>query len=183
MKRIIAVMLCLALALTCAAAAEAEKTHIGTISVKGAFDLKCSVPDGYTIVPETADDGTYLATLLSEDESKPMMVLSIAMDELLAEVECLNDLDADALAQIEATFREEDIVDISYMETAHGTKLMVVKETQDGTDFVDIYTIYQGYAVEFVLVKGGAAEGSTLTEQEIQTAIQFLSDLDFVPVE
>ena len=50
MKKIIAIMLSILMLLGCAAAetaAPAEKTSIGTISINGAFNLQCGLPEGY----------------------------------------------------------------------------------------------------------------------------------------
>ena len=69
------------------------------------------------------------------------------------------------------------------METALGTKLMVVKEIVDGVDYVDFYTIYKGYEIEFVLTQPQATAGQPITDEQIQTAVKFLSDLDFIPVQ
>ena len=78
-------------------------------------------------------------------------------------------------------------MDISYMETAYGTKLMVVKELQDGPDYVDFYTVYKGYEVELILTRaqydaetGMILDTPPITDAEIQMAVQFLSDMDFV---
>ena len=184
MKKVILIMLCLALTLNFASAiAEtAEKTGIGTISMNGAFELRGVMPEGYQLAIITEEPGHYVAAL-SADDSKPAMVISIAYEELMAEVDRLNDLDDDALAKIEATFKAEDGVEVTYMETALGTKLMVVKEIVDGVDFVDFYTIYKGYEIEFVLTQPQANAGQPITDEQIQTAVKFLSDLDFIPVQ
>ena len=49
-------------------------------------------------------------------------------------------------------------------------------EVRDAVDFVDFYTIYLGYEIEFLLTPG--TEG--LSEAQIQMCIDFLSNLDFV---
>ena len=184
MKKALTILLCLAMALCCASAfaEDAEKEYMGTISMNGAFDLRCVLPEGYQLTTRLAEPGCYIASLLADD-SKPTMTISIAYNELLSEVERLNDLDDDALAQIEATFQAEDGVEISYMETAYGTKLMVVKEIVDGSDYVDFYTIYKGYEIEFVLTQTEANAGQPITDEQIETAVKFLSDLDFVAAE
>ena len=55
MRKIIAIALCLAMVLCCAVSlgeeAAAEKTTVGTISINGAFTLKCDLPEGYKITP------------------------------------------------------------------------------------------------------------------------------------
>ena len=140
MKRIILFALCLAMALGGAAMAEsAEKLTLGTINMNGQFELRCAVPEGYQAITEDlgAMSDNFLALIRSEDTSKPVMTLSIAFDELLADVDRLNDLDEDALAKIEQTFRNEDEVEITYLETAHGTKLMLIKEVRDTVEYVD----------------------------------------------
>ena len=185
MKKCLAIVLSLSLLLGGAALAEtAEKNSIGSINVNGAFTLMARLPEGYYYQPLTTQGELMIAGILplENDGTRPMMTLSICFDELLSEVERLNDLNEDALAQIAATFTAEDQVDISYMETAHGTKLMVVKETADTVDYVDFYTIYKGYEIEFVL-NYGTADAPAITEEQIATAIQFLSDLDFVPAQ
>ena len=180
MKKVILILLCLALTLSfvTAVAETAEKEAIGAISMNGAFELRGVLPEGYQLTVITEEPGHYLASL-SADDSKPEMVISIAYDEL----DRLNDLDDDALAKIEATFKAEDGVEVTYMETALGTKLMVVKEIVDGVDYVDFYTIYKGYEIEFVLTQPQANAGQPITDEQIQTAVKFLSDLDFVPVQ
>jgi len=189
MKKLIALMLCLAMALsfTAAVAETALQGRNEETPVDGKFIVKWILPDGYYSNSVNIDytAGSLITALVPEDteSGKPMMTVSIAADELLSEVQRLNDLDDDALAQIEATFREEDEVEITYMETSHGTKLMVVKETLDGVDYVDFYTIYLGYEIELVLTQTQENAGVSITDEQIATVIQFLSDMEFVPAE
>ena len=160
------------------------KEKLGVISMNGMFSLECAMPDGYKIESTGADAGSHFSVISSEVEGKPAMYLSIVFNELLADVQRLNDLSAEDLAKIEETFREDDRVEISYTETKHGTKLMVVKETDDGVDYVDFYTIYKGYEIEFVLLKTPfGEEPGFLNDTDIQMAVDFLSDLDFVAAE
>ncbi len=184
MKKIMALLLCISV-LLCAAAAfaqEGEKTYLGTVSMNGAFELRCKLPEGYAASEVDTDSGIMLMTVASEDPEKPIMMLSVAFDELLADVDRLNDLDAEALSKIEATFHADDQVNISYCETAQGTKLMMVREVFEDMDFVDFYTIYKGYQLEFVLVGGGQGK-EPITEEQVQTALNFLSDLEFVDIQ
>ena len=71
-------------------------------------------------------------------------------------------------------------VEISYKETGHGTKLLIAKETGNDTDFVDILAIYKGYFIEFNMTPNPKAASQTLTDEQIQMCIDFLTDLDFV---
>ena len=187
MKKIFAILLCLAVALGCASAlAEtAEKETIGQVNANGVFTLQCAIPEGYSVTSETDETGSVYATIVSEDSSKPLMVIAIAFNELCAEVERLNDLPEEQLEFIKATFAEEDDVVFDTAETAYGTKLLVVKEVGDSADYVDFYTIYKGYEIEFVLFAGTAENGESLplTDEQIQMAIDFLSEMDFVAAE
>ncbi len=182
MKKMLAVLACLAMMLTCCAALAETDTRVsmGSIDVNGAFELVCTLPDGYTYTALVNESGRLMGTVTSEAEGAPAMMISIAFDEMVADVARLNDMDEERLAAIEATYTEEDQVEISYTETSHGTKLMVIREALEGTDFVSFYTVYAGYSVEFVLVP--AEEGGVLTDEQIQLAVTFLSDVDFVAV-
>ena len=154
-------LLCVSLLLCSAVsfAQEAEKTYLGTVSMNGAFELRCKLPEGYAAseVDTGTDSGIVLMSVASEDPEKPTMLLS-------------------------ATFQADDQVKISYCETAQGTKLMMVREVFEDMDFVDFYTIYKGYQLEFVLVGGGQGK-EPITEEQVQTALNFLSDLEFVDLQ
>ena len=181
MKKTFAILLCLAMLLSCAALAEApEKLYLATVNMNGAFDLQCSLPEGYGFQEVESTDTTYIA-VFKMDENRPMLTLSIAYNELYSDVFRMNDLDADALALIEDSFRQEDEVDISYTETAYGTKVMMVKEIKDTVDYMEFYSVYLGYEIEVVAVSLNSEEG--LTDDQIKMVIDFLSNLDFVAAE
>ena len=183
MKKVIALLLSLTLLLSCAAVfAEnaPEKEQLGTINVNGEFNLKCALPEGYRVIVADAQSAHLLATIMSDDPEKPVLILSIAFDEAYANVARMNDLTDEALKGLEATFTEMNDVEISYTETAYGTKLLIAKEVGDDTDFVDILSVYKGYSIEFVMTPNPSAKNQTLTEKQIQMCIDFLSELDFV---
>ena len=191
MKKTFAVLLCLMMLFSCAAMAEsaaAEKESMGTVNVEGAFDLRCAIPEGYTLNVISNEDNGVIAMITSEAEGKPDIYLSIGYNDTYYGVERLNDLDEEAVTAITDSFQEEDDVDISRMTTAHGTELLVIKEIRDETDYVDFYTIYKGYEIELIITHvtadDPAAEDAAfvpVTEEEIRMAVQFLSDLDFIP--
>ncbi len=177
MKKLLAITLCAALTLCCAASLAGEKKTLGTLD--GMFAIEGDVPDGYRIEAiDSEGNGMLVVSVSSEDKSKPYMILSVAFDETMADVERLNDLDEGTLAMIEESFRAEDNVEITYTETAYGTKLMMVKEVADGVEYVDFFTVYKGYSIEFVLLKDSAGG---LTDHEIEMAVKFLSNMEFVP--
>ena len=185
MKKLFAILLALALALGCCAAlAEAPvKTELGSINMNGAFKLQCSLPESYSIAIASKDNEGMIAIIETEDETKPMMFLTIEFDEIYSDVERMNDMTEEQLQEIIDTFANDgDEVTVTYGETSHGTKLMIVKEAVDRRGFRSIITVYEGYMIEFDMLTGINAEEG-LTEEQIQMCIDFLSDLDFIPEE
>ena len=185
MKKILAIVLSLIMALGMAALAETattEKTDIGSLEVNGEFTLKAAIPEGYTIIPGYTDSQLSLWEILSEDETKPIMTLVIAFDEAYADVYRLNDLPDEQIKDLIATWGEYE-AEITMPETAYGTKLIQVVETGDYTDFVSFFAIYQGYCIEFTMYPNFENGETNLTREQIAKCIDFLSDLDFVPVE
>lgn len=186
MKKSIALLLCLVLALTCAVsfAEETGKTTIGTISINGAFSLRCGLPEGYRVQPMKMSQDQVVALILSEDPLKPVMQLSVAFDEAYSDVKRMNDLDDEALGLLEKTFTDMDpTVEITYGDTGLGTRLLIAKQSEGSYHYIDFLSVYQGYVVEFVMVPSRTAEDKTLTEDQMRLCIDFLTDLDFVPAE
>ena len=188
MKRVFAILLSLALMLGCGACfAEAEapaKTVLGTIEINGAFSLQCGIPEGYSVTTLVSNRDQLIATLSADDRTKPVMVLSVAFDELYADVDRMNDLDEEALAVLEKTFTDNDpTVDISYGDTGLGTRLLIARQANDYYNYIDFMSVYKGYFVEFILVPGPDAAERTLTDEQLRICIDFLTDLDFIPVE
>ena len=189
MKKIISMLLCLVmlLGITTAVAetATADKVDLGSITVNGKFALKAKLPEGYTaqIFQVSSDSGYLVASIQCEDKTKPKMELHVFYSVTdLSKLERLNDATDEQLAAIEDTFREQDVVDITYTETGLGTKLLVAKEIEDTTDWVSVFTVYKGYCIEFMLEPGDEAAEDHVTDEQVQKAIEFLTDLDFEPI-
>ena len=159
---------------------EPAKEQMGKLVVNGEFALQCQLPEGYTMQLINTLGTKIVAFITSEDTEKPILQLSIAFDELFANVDRMNDLTEEALKGLEESFTEMNDVEISYKETAYGTKLLIAREVGDDTDFVDILSVYKGYSIEFVMTPNPDAKNQTLTEAQIQMCIDFLSELDFV---
>ena len=122
-----------------------------------------------------------IASINPTDTEKPILYLSVAYNDLYANVKKMNDMSAEDLAVLERSFTEQDDVEISYRETAYGTKLLVAREVGSDTDFVDILSVYQGYFIEFVMTPNPGMASKTLTDEQVRMCIDFLTDLDFVP--
>ena len=181
MKKILAILLSLALLLGCSACLAEEKQSYGTIRVNGEFTLKGILAEGYQIIPIEISDDAILIRIVSDDPTRPTMLLSIAYDESYSNVDRLNDLDNDALAILEKTFTDTDpYAEITYDETAYGTRLLLCRTRSETYDSLDIFSIYKGYFVEFVMIPGEGAPVQRLTEEAVKSCIEFLSELDFV---
>jgi hypothetical protein len=157
------------------------KFQMGKLNVNGEFSLQCQLPEGYTIQLINTLGSKINAFITSENTEKPILQLSIAYDELFDNVDRLNDLTDEGHKGLEDTFTEVNDVEITYRDTAYGTKLMIAKEVGDDTDFVDILSVYKGYSIEFVMTPNPNAKNQTLTDAQVQMCIDFLSELDFVP--
>lgn len=193
MKKIIAMILSLAVllcAVSAVAEASREKVTIGTVSINGDFTLQCGIPEGYRISDQVVKDklsdyysGDNLTlSFVSDDPNAPVMQLSIAYDEMYADVDRMNELDDEALAILEDSFIENDPdVEISFAETGYGTLLLVARFTEEMQNAVVFFSIYKGYDVEFALVPSATAESRELTEEQMAVSIDFLTDLDFIP--
>ena len=155
---------------------------LGKLSVNGEFEITCKLPQDYKLQVVDVRGENITASVTSEDITKPQMYLSIAYDELYGDVERMNDLSDEELVVLEDSFKEMDQVEIEYRQTGLGTKLMVVREVGNGQKFIDILSVYKGYFVEFNMTPNPNAAVQDLTEEQIQLAIQFLTDVMFEPV-
>ena len=192
MKKLIALLMGMMMLMGCCGAEtsitedviqETGKVPLGTISINGAFNLVCGLPEGYRLQPLRMNQDQILAALISDDPEAPVMQLSVAFDETYSDVMRMNDLDEEAMALLESTFTAMDpTVEISEGETGLGTRLMIAKQTdEDKLNYIDFLSIYQGYFIEFVLVPGQNAKDKRLTDEQLRMSIAFLTDLDFVP--
>ena len=177
MKKIIALALCLMLAL-CAVSAvaeenTAEKTHLGTLEVGEAFRIQGKVPDNYTFNLITSNE-LNLIGILAGGEGMPSVTVSIAYSEEYHGVERFNDLDEADVQDIKDSFLAMDDVVFEDLETAYGTRLL--KVTTNNKSFADIYTIYKGYELEFVMTAQGEVK-----DADVQMLVDFISYMDFVP--
>ena len=157
------------------------ETQIGRLNVNGDFTLQGVIPEGYTLQVISGRGAKVIAALVSEDASRPQMMLTVAFDEMYAGVARMNDLSDGELETLKASYTAMNDVEFSEAETAAGTKLLIVRENGTDEDFVSILSVYRGYSVEFVLSPNPNAASAVLTDAQIQTAIDFLSNLEFVP--
>ena len=156
--------------------------RLGKVTVNGEFELSCRIPEGYRLQMVDMRGDKLVAAVVSENGTAPAMNLSVAYDELYGEVDRMNDMSPEALAVLEETFASDAEVALSYRETGHGTKVLVARQSGDDGDFIDILAIYKGYFIEFTMAPGEDAASQTLTDEDVDLCISFLTDVDFTPV-
>ena len=181
MKRIIALVLSLAMLLACTAAlAETEKESMGVLKVGKAFDIRYSpLPDDYKLSIYQQNDMAIIANIKTSQNTLPQMGLVIAFNDEWADTERLNDVSEEDLQAIKDSFLEEyEDLAFDMKETSLGTKMLTVTAPSKLDAYV--YTIYKGHEIEIHLVPG--TEQNELGEADIERVIAFLSDIEFVPV-
>lgn len=177
MKKLFALMLSLML-LACAvmpAMAESD-VHKHAIVYDDTMSVQVVIPDGYA-VEEVNANGTLLLILTPIDESKNYYCTLIAPDEDRADVERLNDLDDAAIQAIVDEFCADlNNPTVSFAETGMGTKLIVIDDNGvENGDTAIVLTVYKG----FFLTTYVFPAGETVTEDELNMAIQFYTDMEF----
>ena len=65
-------------------------------------------------------------------------------------------------------------------ETAEGTKLIIVDENSEHDEYAEVFTVYQGYFIGLLLEPAGDVQ---VSQEELDMAVQFLSDMQFVHTE
>ena len=186
MKKIIALLLALALTLGCAAVlAEAAegKLEMGTVDFYGSpFLIKGTIPEGYTYHVLDLEPGVFVnADVVNEDDpDAPSLNIQVYLADNYEPGIRLNDVDEETLKEIEDSFTEDNVVEIEYTETGLGTKLMKVTETGDDPDWIAFYSIYEGYEIELTIRSG---ESGVLTDEIVEKAVKFLTEMDFIKAE
>lgn len=171
MKKLFALMLSLMLMLSLCGAL-AEETQV---TVNDELTISFPVPEGYTF-NEVWYGGILYATFVPEDDVHPTMTLSLGATEEYSQ-SSINDLSDEELdTLIAASISDFAFPTWAISETAHGTKLIVIDENSDYHEFAEIFTLYDGYFIS-VLIDPGDVEA--LTAEEIQTAVDILSDMQF----
>ena len=94
MKKTLAVLMCILMAVSCslAAADSAQKEDYTVVTVNGAFSIRGITPEGYHLADTQNMDTTIWASFTSDDPSKPYFDLIISFLEEYANVGRLNDL-------------------------------------------------------------------------------------------
>ena len=150
------------------------------VTVNGLFEIRGTLPEGYRMSNVMTDDAAITAYFDNEDPAKPYFILVIAYLEEYADVERMNDMSEKDRMQLlgdDPTLSEK----IELMETDFGTQVMILRSNDAEDDFACFVSVYKGYEVGINMFPG-EAEDRKLTSEQIQLAMKFLSDMEFVPV-
>ena len=179
-KKILSLFLGLALLLSCASALAGGEAV--TVDVRGRFQLKGILPEGYTLTIPSQDETQLDGIISSGDPEAPVIKLYIAFNDSYAAVNTLADVSADDLSQIKDSFTEEYTVTFSDMNTAAGLPMLVTRGT-DIPDFLDFYTIFLGHEIELALYYENDNANKTLTEDQLALCTEFARTLELVPLQ
>ena len=184
MKKIVALLMALLMALSVCALAEeeaeaVENAETTTLEVDQILDFTIrmdELPEGYEL-EVTPVDGDLYARFYKDDASCQYLV-SVAYSELFDIYTLkIDELTEEEMEQMKA-FLSQGYHDpsFSFDKTAHGTDVILVNENGAGDDWAEYIAIYEGYFISIAIVKD-----TDLTEEDLATALKVLSDLWIVP--
>ena len=185
MKKIIALALSLMLLLGCVSAPAETAEEKDTITMLGAFSIKHNkLPEGYSMYVLRNDDMEYQATISSADPEKPTYMLTIAFNDEWEGIDTLAQAtEADIAAMKDSFYKvlEMDEGEITFEEgqTGLGTPVLIAKGPNGS--FGAVYTIYMSHEIEVDIYY--TAEDKAVTDDNINTVLTFLTDVEFTPVE
>jgi hypothetical protein len=178
MKKMLSLLLCAALLLTCAAAL----ADTASVDIRDRFQIKGTLPDGYKLSVLSQDDLVLEGEISSDDPAAPIMRLYVSFNETYAAKDTLKDMSDQELQVICQSFTEEYSVTFDRLDTASGVPLLSARETGDSADFLDFYTIFRGHEIELWLSKVDGADDPTLTEAQISRCIELIKTLEIIPL-
>ena len=168
MKKIL-ILICAVMLLCSAACADSA-----SIDFHNRFELRGDLPSGWHCAILSQNDMTLEGQIRPDDPSAAGMQVYISFNESYAAVPDLQHLDPADLEQIRAAFSLENEVSFDMLQTASGVSLLVVRETGADRDFLDFYTVWQGYEIELTLFAG---ESGTLTDEQVAKCMDCMKTL------
>ncbi|MBO2516415.1 MAG: hypothetical protein CW338_03945 [Clostridiales bacterium] len=190
MKKFFALLLAAVMLLSAAAFAEEDEvievtdyvaTELGEEDILSFTILMDALPEGYEMVTYPVDGALYAGFMC---EGNPVEYLvSVAHDELLDNYTLvIADLSVEAYTNAIAYLGVADEFvnpEFSFTKTSHGTDVIIVNENGASTDSVELISVYEGYVITMIVMK---YEGE-VTQEDVDIALQLLSDMWFVPAE
>ena len=184
MKKIIILALSLMLLLGCTFSG-AETVEQSKLTMLGGFSVKYpKLPDYYTFTVEENNDMSYQAMIIPKETGKPILLLRMAFNDEWDGVNSLADATQEDMTVLKADFytvTELDYGEIVFEDSQTNTGIPVlIARAADGS-FGAIYTIYMSHEIEIDIFPNAGLEG--VSEENIQTVLAFLNDVEFIPIE
>ena len=105
MKKIISLLLCAVLLLTCVSAFAEEKT---SIDFQNRMQFSGVLPEGYRLSILSQSELTLECAVASENPAAPRLNIYVSFNESYSSVNQLSDLDAESLERLKMGFSEEN---------------------------------------------------------------------------
>ena len=192
MKKIIALLVSLALLLGAACFAEEAPDEMAdtlitedsvSVAVEGKFTVECTIPEGYAYTEDYVDSITYTGVLADPgDPTRPVLTIVIAYDDSY-DFNRLNDLDQGQLdawiEYIRSSYAEiYSEVKAQVLETGLGTKVVLFTAEQNGEYLTELLTVYYGCEIgAYVTCLDEAGNMTAVTDEQISLIMQFLTDM------
>ena len=173
MKKLFAVLLAAMMLLTMSfAVAENAKT---AVVYDDNLTLNVVYPEGYEV--ETTSQGVYLLVNMTSEANADFVML-ICPDEEYADLERLNDMEeCDMEGYVLGLMEGYNDAEVTWLQTAYGTDVILLNENNATMDMAELITLYHGYVIDLMIVP---EENEAVTGLDIEAAMKFLSDMDFV---
>ncbi|MEG0742705.1 MAG: hypothetical protein RSC91_06290 [Clostridia bacterium] len=173
MKKILALVLSTMLLLS---ASFAMAQSVDVEQATDTFNVTMVIPEGYTMQEERQSD-TLCINVIPEDKAAPEYRITIAYGEeydgrTLSE---LTEEEQNALiGSVDDDFQNRKL---SSYTTGGGTLVYVMDENDSESDYATAFTLYKGYFIQMYVATPTFA---TLSEANIQMAIDLLTGMQFV---
>ena len=179
MKKLIALALCLMLAV-CSVAALAENTETGTVSASLGNNLYTwNVPAGFDASTVTSSDGSMYVYFMPEDEAKPLITFRLVMSDTEQELsdKAVSNLPQDQQdALVAALLEEMDFADptVEFSTTASGMEVITLNENNDQCDYASMMFVYNDIMAECSIWH---TDMSKLTDEDTATAFAIIESM------
>ena len=173
MKKILAIVLALVLVLTAFACAEENEDEQ---MFESYYNVEFEVPAGYTFEFDEDLGTVYVGKFIPDDENAVQYLLIISYSEEFNGYTLNDYTEEEFAAAAEALTADYEAPIVGTAETGMGTKLIIVNDNGgEGSDTAIIVTLYKGYFLTTYIFPSG----EEVTEDELNLAIRFYTDMDF----
>ncbi len=140
------------------------------------FDFAVAIPEGYSIVQDYIED-VFVVGFVPDDEAQMGYPVAVAYTELY-DGQTMTDFTEEEMALYQSlVLKNFENATVTEIINEKGTKLIVVDENVENTDFAIISSIYKGYEFFIYMVH---YDNSPVTQEEIDLGVKIFTDIAFV---